>query len=139
MRPRVAKEELMRRFGKCLTVLSAVVLALAPATPLLAAQSVVSGADLDRAIAARHEADEASRATIRALLARDEVRALAKDAGLDLRRAQSAVGTLDGDELRSLARQAAAADDALAGGGQNIQISLVAALLIIIIVILLVK
>ncbi|MGE5126010.1 MAG: hypothetical protein ACM3PV_06950 [Betaproteobacteria bacterium] len=128
----------MSRFGKCLTVLSAVVLALAPATPLLAAQSVVSGADLDRAIAARHEADEASRATIRALLARDEVRALAKDAGLDLRRAQSAVGTLDGDELRSLARQAAAADAALAGG-QTLQISLVAALLIIIIVILLVK
>jgi hypothetical protein len=128
----------MRRFGKCLTVLSAVVLALAPATPLFAAQSVVSAADLDRALATRHEADEASRATIRALLARDEVRALAKDAGLDLRRAQSAVGTLDGDELRSLARQAAAADIALAGG-QTLQISLVAALLIIIIVILLVK
>lgn len=128
----------MCRLAKCVLVLCTAVLVLAPAAPLLAAQSLVSGADLDRAIAARHAADEASRASIKALLARDEVRALAKDAGLDLRRAQSAVGTLDGEELRSLARQAAAADAAL-DGGQTIQISLVVALLILIIVILLVK
>jgi hypothetical protein len=128
----------MSRFAKCLAMSFVAFLALAPATPLLAAQSVVSGADLERAIAARHGTDEASRATVRALLARDEVKALAKDAGLDLRRAQSAVGTLDGEELRGLARQAAAANAAL-DGGQTIQISLVAALLIVIIVILLVK
>lgn len=128
----------MGRFGRCLAAFLGVALTILPVAPALAGDSVVTRADLDRAVSARHDADEASRTTIRALLARDEVKAIAKDAGLDLRRAQSAVATLDGDELRGLAAQAATADAALAGG-TTIQISLVAALLIIIIVILLVN
>lgn len=127
----------MVRFGRCLAAFLGVALTILPVAPALADDSVVSRADLDRAVAARHDADEASRTAIRALLARDEVKSIAKDAGLDLRRAQSAVATLDGDELRALAAQAASADAALAGG-TTIQISLVAALLIVIIIILLV-
>jgi hypothetical protein len=126
----------MHRFARALVVL-AVACGLVQAAPVLAAQSVVSRADLDQALAARRASDESARATIHALLARDEVKALAHRAGLDLRRADAAVATLDGDELRTLSVQAAAADASLAGG-QTIQISLVAALLIIIIVILLV-
>jgi hypothetical protein len=127
----------MAPFGRCLAALLVGALALAPAAPAKAADSVVTTADLDRAVTARHDADEASRATVRALLAREEVKAIARSSGLDLRRAQAAVATLDGEELASVARQAAAADAALAGG-QTIQISLVAALLIVIIIILLV-
>ncbi len=131
----------MRVLGASLAVLFAVVLAVpagAATTGATAGTSVVSSAELDQALAARRDADSASRALIRNLLQREQVRALARDAGLDLRRAEAGVATLRGDELRSLASKAAAADSALAGG-QTIQISLVAALLIVIIVILLVK
>jgi hypothetical protein len=127
----------MHRFARALVVL-AVACGLAQAAPALAAQSVVSRADLDRALAARRASDESARATIHALLARDEVKALAHRAGLDLRRADAAVATLDGDELQALAAQAAVANADLAGG-QTVQISLIAALLIVIIIILLVK
>jgi hypothetical protein len=127
----------MHRFARALVVF-AVGCGLAQAVPVNAAQSVVSGADLDRALAARRATDEAARATIHALLARDQVKSLAHEAGLDLRRADAAVATLDGDELQALAAQAAVANADLAGG-QTVQISLIAALLIIIIIILLVK
>jgi CHASE3 domain sensor protein len=86
------------------------------------------------------EADAAARNTIKELLARDEVREVAGRAGLDLKRANAAVDTLEGTELQEMAARAATADAALAGGKNiTITISLVALLLIIIIVILLVK
>jgi hypothetical protein len=111
-------------------------MALPGAVPA-AAQSVVVPADLQRALEARRSEEDVSRARLRQLLTREDVRALAGDAGLDLRQAQAAVATLDGEELRDLAARAARAEEALAGG-QTIQISLIAALLIVIIIILLV-
>jgi len=72
-----------------------------------------------------------------ALLQRDDVRAMAQEAGLDLRRAEAALDTLEPTELQDLAQQAAAIESGLAGGDTVIRISLVALLLIIIIVILL--
>jgi hypothetical protein len=54
-----------------------------------------------------------------------------------LRRAEAAVGTLQGDELQSLSAQAAQVDHQLAGGDTVISISLVTLLLIVIIIILL--
>lgn len=127
----------MGRYRTGVAVLLAVVFAMAPASTLLAGDSVVTVADLERAASARDDSNAAARAAIQQLLARDEVKALAGHAGLDLRRAGSALATLDGQELRDLATQAAAANAAL-DGGQTIQISLVAALLIVIIIILLV-
>jgi hypothetical protein len=99
---------------------------------------IVGTADLDRALAARQSEVQASRDSIRALLAREDVQALAGEMGLDVRRAGGAVDTLEGGELEQLAAQAAAADRELAGG-QTVRISLIAALLIIIILILLLK
>jgi hypothetical protein len=61
---------------------------------------------------------------------------LAEGHGLDVRRAEAAVSTLQGDELQRLAQLAAQAEVQLAGGDTVIRISLVALLLIIIIVIL---
>lgn len=99
--------------------------------------AVVDRSDVDRALAARVQADEASRDVVRGLLARDEVRAMAQGLGLDVRRAESAVATLDGDDLRQAAAAATVADEALSGGSQYVTLSLVSLLLIIIIVILL--
>jgi hypothetical protein len=119
-------------------VAAAVVLSLT-AAPLAHAQraTIVERSDLDRAVAARVQADEVARASVRALLEREDVRAMAQGLGVDVRRAESAVATLDGEELRQAAAAATAADHALAGGLQTVTLSLVSLLLIIIIVILL--
>jgi hypothetical protein len=99
--------------------------------------SAVRTTDLDAALASTVSQEDAAREQVRALLAREDVRALAEAAGLDLRRADAAVATLDGEELQRVTENVAAADEALAGG-KSITISLVAALLIVIIIILLV-
>jgi CHASE3 domain sensor protein len=102
------------------------------------APSVVTPAELNAALAARTAGDDAARADLRSLLARDEVRTLAARYGLDLRRAEAAVAGLEGDELHRLAQQAAQAEAALAGGDQVvISLSVVTLLLIIIIILLL--
>lgn len=98
---------------------------------------VVDRAAMERALSARAQSDEADREAIRTLLGRDEVRALAGDLGLDVRRAETAVKALQGRELRDTAVRARAAHEMLLGGAQTIQISVVTLLLIIIIVILL--
>lgn len=113
---------------------------LVASAPVRAAttEHVLSAADIQRALGQRTAADT-QRATILGLLQRPEVRDLAKSSGIDMRSAESAVGTLDGEELTRLAQYASNAERNLAGGDQKITISLVALLLIIIIVILLVK
>jgi hypothetical protein len=93
--------------------------------------------ELEAAVLARAASEDAARARLQGLLAREDVRDLVRGAGLDLRQAEAAVATLQGDELRLLADQAAVAE-AERVGGQVIQIGLVTALLIIIVVILLV-
>lgn len=120
-------------------VLSGCLLFAGPAAAYAAepSQSLVTQSDLDTALAQKAAQDEGSRATIQSLLRRAEVKQLAEGYGLDLRRAEGAVSTLDGSELQALAQQAAQADAALSGGAVNVRIGLVAALLIIIIVILL--
>jgi hypothetical protein len=109
------------------------------AQPALAheVRKVVDRAAVDRALARQVESENASRAAIRALLERDEVRRMAGDLGLEVRRAESAVATLQGAELQRVAQAAATANDQLTGGAQTIQISVVTLLLIIIIIILL--
>jgi hypothetical protein len=102
------------------------------------ADGVASQADLDNAIAKTLSQEDAARNTITTLLQRAEVRSIAQGYGLDLRRAEAAVSTLEGNELQRVSGLAAAADSQLAGGDQVIRISLVAVLLIIIIVILVV-
>ena len=103
------------------------------------AVGLASQADLDNALAKALVQEDAARNTITTLLQRDEVRSLAEGYGLDVRRAEAAVGTLQGDELQRLSLLAADADYQLAGGDRVISISLVALLLIVIIVILLAK
>jgi len=110
---------------------------LLPGLPAYSADSVASQADLDNAIAKTLDQEEAARTTITTLLRRDQVRSMAKGYGFDVRRAEAAVSTLQGDELQRLSLLAANADAQLAGGSPTITISLVSLLLIVIIVILL--
>jgi hypothetical protein len=98
--------------------------------------SLTTEADLDNAIANTLHQEAAARGTIATLLQREEVRTIAAGRGLDLRQAEAAVGTLEGDELQRLSVLAANADSKLAGGDQVISISLVTLLLIVIIIIL---
>jgi hypothetical protein len=60
----------------------------------------VSQAQLDQAIATKLGDDDAARHSIRRLLQREDVQRLARGYGLDARRAEAAVGTLSGEELR---------------------------------------
>lgn len=93
-------------------------------TPARAQTShAASQAVLDAAVASQVATSEADRQTVARLLERPEVRAVAGEAGLDLRRAQAAVSTLDGEELAALASQARQLDGALAGGQSSITIS----------------
>ena len=92
---------------------------------------------LDQAVSKSLAREDAARSTIATLLQREDVQTLAKGYGLDLRRAEAAVGTLQGDDLRRVSALAANADSQLAGGATTVTFSLVAVLLIIIIVILL--
>jgi len=101
-------------------------------------RSVVGVSDLDQALRDRQAARRASRQSLERLLAREDVRALAGEMGLDVRRANAAVATLSDDELERLGSQAAAADAALAGG-RDVHIDLVVLLLLVVILILLVK
>jgi hypothetical protein len=100
--------------------------------------SLATQADLDNAIAKTLGQEDAARRTITTLLQREDVRSMAGSYGLDVRRAEAAVSTLQGEELQRLSLLAANADAQLAGGTQTITISLVALLLIVIIIILLV-
>lgn len=123
-----------------LTALALIGMFLAASLPATAATTdhVVSASEIQRALGQKTQAD-AQRATILGLLQRQELRDLAARSGLDMRSAESAVRTLEGEELKSLAAHAAAAERDLAGGTQTITISVVTLLLIIIIIILLAK
>jgi hypothetical protein len=128
---------MMRRLATCVLV-GVFVLSGPLAHSADSVVGVVTQADLDNAVAKTLAQEDAARGTITTLLQRDEVRSLAEGYGLDVRRAEAAVGTLDGAELQRLSLLAADANVQLAGGDQVLRISLIAALLIVIIVILLV-
>lgn len=93
---------------------------------------------LDAAVQNHVATTAADRETVLRLLERPEVQAVAGDIGLDLRRAQSAVSTLEGQQLTDLAEQAQEVEKALAGGQSRIVISttlIIIALLVLILII----
>lgn len=93
---------------------------------------------LEAAVQEHAASTDAGRETVLRLLARPEVQAIAGDLGLDLRRAESAVATLDGEQLTELAAQARQAEQGLAGGQSRVTISttlIIIALLILILII----
>ena len=93
---------------------------------------------LDAAVQDHAAAGAADRETVLRLLERPEVQAVAGDLGFDLRRAQSAVATLEGEQLTEVAAQARQAEQALAGGQSRVVISttmIIIALLVLILIV----
>jgi hypothetical protein len=122
-----------------ITVL-AILLTLAAAAPRLHAQSthVASQAALDAAIQQHVDQTAAQRAAVLRVLDRDEVKAVAGGAGIDLTTAATAVASLQGDQLAAAASQAQQVDEALAGGQSRIVISTTMIIIALLVIILLV-
>jgi hypothetical protein len=132
----------MRRFAIAVTVLMGSILipslSRAQEAPTPQASHAVSNTAIDQVVQQRVYESDAQRQRILGLLQRADVRALAGTLGLDLRRAESAVAMLTGQQLDDAAAQAQRVDDALAGG-QSVTIStttIIIALLVLIVLIL---
>ena len=118
----------------------AVVLCVLVAVPSVSAQTphVVSQALLDAALQQQVSAVDRDREKVRLFLQRDDVKAVAGKAGIDIGRAETAVAALDASELASLAAQARHAEQALAGGQSKVTISTTTIIIGLLILILLI-
>ena len=117
----------------------AVILAALLVAPAAQAQThVVAKTALAQAVQERVGQEQSDRDAILTLLARPEVRQIAAQAGLSLEKAQAAVSTLQGQDLRDLASQARQANNDLAGGASNVVISTTTIIIVLLIVILIV-
>jgi hypothetical protein len=96
---------------------------------------VISQPALDQAIQQRVSQDQADREALRGFLHNPAVQDVAAKAGLSVDKAEAAVSTLQGDELRQAAGQARTINDQLAGGS-TIVISTWTIIIILLIVIL---
>jgi predicted PurR-regulated permease PerM len=125
----------MRIVRRSLAVILAALL-VAPAAQALTL--VVGKKALTQAVQERVSQDQADRDAILALLARTEVRQIAERAGLSLEKAQAAVSTLQGQDLKDFASQARQVNNDLAGGASNIVISTTTIIIVLLIIILIV-
>jgi hypothetical protein len=100
--------------------------------------SVVDQATLDQAVATHIQRADADRLAIRRLLKRHQVREIAARAGLDLKRAETAIATLDGAELHEIAEQARDVDDSQAGGQSRVTLSTTTIIIGLLVIILLI-
>jgi hypothetical protein len=114
-------------------LLNGVALPVQAQTSHAAPQSV-----LDAAVQAQVATNAADRATVQRLLERPEVQAIANDAGLDLRDMATAVSTLDGQQLSTIAAQASQVEQALAGGQSTVTISTTAIIIGLLVLILII-
>ena len=108
-----------------------------PDTPHAASPAAIS-----QALQQRVSETDAQRDRVRELLQRPEVQQLAGQLGLDLRRAESATATLEGQQLAEAVAQAERIESALAGGQSRISISttfLIIGLLLLVVLILVLK
>jgi hypothetical protein len=120
-------------------LVTAFVLTLMSAAVASAQQShVISTSALDQAVQQRVSQDQADRDAIRSLLQRSEVKDVARKAGLSLEKAEAAIGSLQGDDLRQMAGQARVVDQQLAGGASTIVISTTTIIIVLLVILLIV-
>ena len=120
-------------------VLGATLAALLCAPAAWAQQThVISQRALDQAVQQRVAQEQADREAIRTVLQNPTVRNVAERAGLPIAKAEAAVSTLQGDELRQAANQARQVDAQLAGGSDTIVLSTTTIIIIILLIILLI-
>jgi hypothetical protein len=101
-------------------------------------QHVAPQGQLDAVVQEHANATDRDRDAIRMFLQRDDVKAIAGKAGIDIRRAESAVAAMDPAELASLAAQARHAQQALAGGQSKVTISTTTIIIALLVLILLI-
>jgi hypothetical protein len=77
---------------------------------------IVNKSALDQAVQQRVSQDQSDREALRTFLQSPAVKSVAAKAGLSVERAESAVATLQGSDLRQAASQARAVNADLAGG-----------------------
>ena len=127
----------MMRMSTCVLV---ILLSIVTAMPRVQAQAshTANQSAIDAALQAHVSSTAADRADLLRVLANPEVKAVADKAGLDLRRASTAVASLDGQDLAQLAAQARQVDEALAGGQSRIVISTTVIIIALLVLILLI-
>lgn len=118
----------------------AILLMVVTAVPRVHAQTghTAPQSAIDAALQEHVAAASADREAVLRVLEHAEVKAVAERAGIDLRRATSAIATLDGVELAQVASQARQVEEALAGGQSRVVISttlIIIALLVLILII----
>ena len=119
-------------------VLVVVVSSLIAAPRVSAQVHVADQRALDAAVQQHVSAVDQDRETVRQFLQRDDVRAMAGKYGIDMRRAETAVATMNAAELASVAAQARQADRALAGGASTVTISTTTIIIALLVLILLI-
>jgi hypothetical protein len=98
---------------------------------------VINKSALEQAVQQRVSQDQADRDAIRSFLQNPQVKSVAAKAGLPIEKAEKAVSTLQGDELRQAAGQARAVNQDLAGGA-TVVITTTTIIIILLIVILII-
>lgn len=126
----------MRMIASLLVVVFVVVAVVMPVNAQSSHTAPMSA--LESAVQEHVASGAADREAVLQLLARPEVQTIAGDVGIDLRRVESAVGTLEASQLAEVAAQARQAEHALVGGQSRVSISttmIIIALLVIILII----
>ena len=98
---------------------------------------VIDSRALDLALTARAAETSAKRDTIRTALQQPDVQRVAATLGIDIARAEAAVGTLAAGDLERVAAQAQAVNDQIAGG-QTVRLNLLWIIIALLIIILIV-
>jgi hypothetical protein len=126
----------MRTSTSVLVILLSALIAM----PRIQAQAThtASQSAIDAALQQHVSTAAADRADLLRVLANPEVKTVADKAGLDLRRATTAVASLEGQELTQLAAQARQIDEALAGGQSRVVISTTLIIIALLVLILLI-
>ena len=124
--------------------MAVVLLTMFAAAPRILAQAshAAPQSAIDAALQQHVAATDADREAVQRMLERDEIKAVAGQAGLDLTKAAGAVATMNPEELARVAAQARQVEQALNGGQSRITISttfLIIALLVLILLIVALK
>ena len=98
---------------------------------------VITQSALDQAVQQRVSQDQADREAIHSFLQNPAVKGIAARAGLSVEKAEAAVSTLQGNELRQAAGQARSVNQDLAGGS-TIVISTTTIIIVLLLVIILI-
>jgi hypothetical protein len=118
----------------------AILLTVLTAVPRVHAQGshAATQSAIDAALEQHVGSVAADRADVLRVLEHPAVKEVASRAGIDLRQATSAVSTVDGQQLGSLAAQARQVEQALAGGQSRVVISTTVIIIALLVLILLI-